>query len=1636
MNKLKLLLLLLCLGLITASPALSAQIGGKALGDVDDVVKEATHGSLEIPKHSIMLLKAGEINDNNSYLQSNIMTLNYEGETATKTLQVLSNQGKIVDPLKGTTVTERNLYGIEHKVTRYEGGIQTVPVMNLTPVVSRRSYNGKKVVMWNTTNEDSFKAYFAALQNNSGGGTDFDNPTTLANSLSTTLIGNPYETKFTKITPSNGKYPYVSTYGSIVLNVKGYDGEVFINSYGEGEYNVQDLNATGAKAIWIKFGTISEPPDYYYTGLSSRTKMNFFSINADDSGNPAFTKLDLKLDMSFSSNAVQLVSMTAVDIDDDGYTDDFAVLVNTDIDVRLYFYKLVYDGSKFTLKRHGNNEYKLYTAPEAYRFSPSKEASSQVIAGDFDGDGKFEVAAVYKKIRREKSSDSGRDSGGRVVGDIGVHVFKWDFSRGTFESQSSSKAYGHHRIALIGFGSDLTGSTSWHHEYWSGVAGLKAAAADLNGDGKDEIVTLLIGYYRMSAWDPSWKLWCGTQSEFDMYPYLAVWSCPRGLITPQHDEDHVKGHGIDEGPLAKYGSDQSKLFGESLWWYKYYYSKYPGQSAESSSSGRTEPDVYGGYTVNYFSMAAGPFTGTVGVGKTVDDIVVAWNQGWEQDSWTNIYLFKTNVSGGSFTGFSDYKKIAELPKAVPQGVTASSTGKIWTGMLAADFAGEGVELDVPTHVKDEGDRSYIAILNAPPYHVDTVSADGNSLVTAPHNFTYSGGGDGQMRVYYDNTTADDDTKAVTFDLSNSVETILMVDSEATQKFFGPAKKGISFVSSFIFERHAWDGTTWVDAALGAITDKIDTTDKTVKETSKTVTLTDNLEAKTRDSIIFYNADRHIWRYPVLTNPVPEWLLSGSRIDSTSGDISDFKGNPYHFVTFAMYDDGTKYVRDSLTDTEYQPIHEEGNLFSYPPLLAANEGYIAGATLTTPTRWSFGASSFNSSAAFKEVAAEERQTDKKVERSAVTQIVEGVNSFFQGENAASYTPQTDNPQKFSKSYSKEEKIGFTLKGRNDLVNRGAGNELAFQAYTGKEGAMTLATAVTLAATSPQNFLWRDSLYTGKADPALLLPFKFIEQGSDFVANTDNVAAMQLRGMRYYLPELLSFTDNRLITGLDYQIHVPVYNASFKASGTFTARLSYSASNEPNAAKTALATTTISLNGWSNDRNQNKGWLVFKVPGSATQNISSGNYYLWVELDTGSAVDEVHESRMASDNRTVRDYGGNNAGYSGVVFVNMSSSSLLTKNGGGVRASFSPAGFRAAASGDVNGKTTTISTYLTMNGLHNLADLDTFLNSQEDSSVRVPVLCEITYSGEYVIPYATMTGYHVSNSSAKLAEYGYELENIPKGEKEEFAYKSFAMIPVQTSRFYLMLCADDMKHPADDGTDTVTYFEIGIPGFDVNFNWASEGAVDILLGDDSVEDVYSYLEDVAAQISADAPAVSADVVTVAESRDFTLSKPSAVYWRIKEVKMLGASGTDYVLETKLSRTHSVDLSAMDTSFDENADMASVQSMFTPEVEPDNEVVLTVSSVPYATKKGVYEIYVQTSTGKVSTGDADDENSAVQTWTDEEPLVFEVAGGGQSTTPDGGTVPVTGTVGSSGGGCDSGLSVAGLMIGLSLLVIRRKR
>ena len=95
---------------------------------------------------------------------------------------------------------------------------------------------------------------------------------------------------------------------------------------------------------------------------------------------------------------------------------------------------------------------------------------------------------------------------------------------------------------------------------------------------------------------------------------------------------------------------------------------------------------------------------------------------------SHVYVFKTNLdSNRNFSSFGDPKEVF--------------TAKTWLtkiGLFAADFIGEGVELEAPVHVKVEGERSYAAILQTPPYHVDYIpvpwEADQTPKLT---NFTYA-----------------------------------------------------------------------------------------------------------------------------------------------------------------------------------------------------------------------------------------------------------------------------------------------------------------------------------------------------------------------------------------------------------------------------------------------------------------------------------------------------------------------------------------------------------------------------------------------------------------------------------------------------------------------------------------------------------------------------------------------------------------------------------------------------------------------------------------------------------------------------------------------------------------------------------
>ncbi|MBQ9595184.1 MAG: hypothetical protein IJR35_04925, partial [Synergistaceae bacterium] len=90
-----------------------------------------------------------------------------------------------------------------------------------------------------------------------------------------------------------------------------------------------------------------------------------------------------------------------------------------------------------------------------------------------------------------------------------------------------------------------------------------------------------------------------------------------------------------------------------------------------------------------------------------------------------------------------------------------------TGLIASDFAGEGIELGRPVHLVRAADRSYMAVLQAPPYHVDNIALDGKSLTLTPTNYSYIKG----ASTTYAKSSNETEKKNVKFDINNTVETI-------------------------------------------------------------------------------------------------------------------------------------------------------------------------------------------------------------------------------------------------------------------------------------------------------------------------------------------------------------------------------------------------------------------------------------------------------------------------------------------------------------------------------------------------------------------------------------------------------------------------------------------------------------------------------------------------------------------------------------------------------------------------------------------------------------------------------------------------------------------------------------------------
>ena len=274
----------------------------------------------------------------------------------------------------------------------------------------------------------------------------------------------------------------------------------------------------------------------------------------------------------------------------------------------------------------------------------------------------------------------------------------------------------------------------------------------------------------------------------------------------------------------------------------------------------------------------------------------------------------------------------------------------------------------------------------------------------------------------------------------------------------------------------------------------------------------------------------------------------------------------------------------------------------------------------------------------------QHTETKVTPGGFTLFVSFFERLFKGDNAKSVInmPNPDNPKTFTKQYNKTETISYSLQGSQMLTAKmAADHTVRMQPFVAKEGAMTFGTAVELKTTNNAALWSSRSLYQKKPDPSLYLPLKFNKAGNIFKANGEDKSAIKIRRIRFYAPDFAFFTDNRLVRGQNYEIRVPLYSASFMDTGNFVVRLSWTDNIENLSAPTRKGTIgeiTMSLGGWENSKNNNKGWAVFNwtptIDSSSATLLGTKKdkaYYLYVEIDPGNKLPEVHEARYVSGSR---------------------------------------------------------------------------------------------------------------------------------------------------------------------------------------------------------------------------------------------------------------------------------------------------------------------------------------------------------------------------------------------------------------------
>lgn len=623
------------------------------------------------------------------------------------------------------------------------------------------------------------------------------------------------------------------------------------------------------------------------------------------------------------------------------------------------------------------------------------------------------------------------------------------------------------------------------------------------------------------------------------------------------------------------------------------------------------------YTLQFLSLAAAPLSGNLNAsGMACSDVLLSLalrEANLKSDDGNILWLYKSRLSGTSFSGFQNGVKLLREDK----GFAAAP--------MTANFAKESLLLGEPTHMVVRSRKSYASVMQAPPYHVDYITAPwSDSGSPALTNFSYTG-----SSVTYEKNNTESQTKDIAFDARQFTERGVDVGGSATATVKKLAGFSVGGSASL-----GWKKST--SQSLSAANNSSASTAATI--TSKT---------DTSDSLMFYKADFHIWRYPVIA-PAPTGLF-GAAINGTISGTED--GTQY--FTYTMSDEPTRVQGDAGQSSQfddYNPIHEEGNLFSYPTTIESTPGYAdKQADLSLALEKTLGGD-YTEELIFSQQVTDitSLKTTAKDQRNGNLSLTLGWPKIVAGSLSANSMrgQEIGDSSSFTKSYQSSEgfkadfaspKLGFNA----DYV----AYLMKMRAYADAAGVMNMAFAVDLADDTAA-WLWRTtgngSVYAQKPDPSLILPtrysrYKDSEDLIKWTVNLDERSATQICGIRFYDNDNLADATSSLRWGGNYTISIPIYNASFVDAGNVTVEMGYA---DESGARYRIDSRTVDLKGWKQNTEDNKAVVSFDW--TVPNGMAEGNYDFYFQIDPDNKLDEIHKNWNTTSGDANYDPGGNNRG----------------------------------------------------------------------------------------------------------------------------------------------------------------------------------------------------------------------------------------------------------------------------------------------------------------------------------------------------------------------------------------------------------